>query len=500
MYDYPSATHPTSTSATAGHDPMGSDEPPRSGDREGSASGSESAGYGHYMAGGREDVDASDDPHLALISQTLNADGTPKRPMNAFMIFARKRRPQISAANQMMRTGDISKILSKEWNSMDMQTDKKFYLDQAKKLKDNFNAKYPDYIYRRRPNNSRKKKKVEAEQQSPTESTGVPDADESVDETSPIEMDDGSCDHTGSSFQFRAGGGSSSAYPGGDGYMLAQNNSGYPPEFGSGQQYTQSSRLSGLPGQDASLSATTIAPLRIPTLADTGSGASPYSYAPPQSALSASGQGAQSLWDSSRSNRPDQVRTPGSTWPQLPAIDVNLARQRSSTMSTSSARSEAFSPNIPSRQWSNSAGSATSSSSGSTPFPTLTSPFYPAQSPSQRSADLAHSPTSHPTNSSEYFSSAFQRPASSAVRQGGAQEQNNYGSSPTVNQHATSPYNSQWPYPRPGSAAQHRVLPALQPVSSYQMQPPSSSSGSPPSAHSNNVSYRWDRGRYDTRQ
>ena len=61
-----------------------------------------------------------EDPHLALTSQTLNADGTPKRPMNAFMIFARKRRPQISAANQMMRTGDISKILSKEWNAMEM--------------------------------------------------------------------------------------------------------------------------------------------------------------------------------------------------------------------------------------------------------------------------------------------------------------------------------------------------------------------------------------------
>lgn len=40
--------------------------------------------------------------------------------MNAFMIFARRRRPQISAANQMMRTGDISKILSREWNAMDM--------------------------------------------------------------------------------------------------------------------------------------------------------------------------------------------------------------------------------------------------------------------------------------------------------------------------------------------------------------------------------------------
>ena len=56
----------------------------------------------------------------SLIAQSLNADGTPKRPMNAFMIFARKRRPEVSAANQMMRTGEISKILSKEWNAMDI--------------------------------------------------------------------------------------------------------------------------------------------------------------------------------------------------------------------------------------------------------------------------------------------------------------------------------------------------------------------------------------------
>lgn len=54
----------------------------------------------------------------ALTSQTLNADGTPKRPMNAFMIFARRRRPQVSAENQAMRTGEVSKILSREWNGM----------------------------------------------------------------------------------------------------------------------------------------------------------------------------------------------------------------------------------------------------------------------------------------------------------------------------------------------------------------------------------------------
>lgn len=62
----------------------------------------------------------AEDPNASLIAQTLNTDGTPKRPMNAFMIFARRRRPQVSAENQSMRTGEISKILSKEWNAMEL--------------------------------------------------------------------------------------------------------------------------------------------------------------------------------------------------------------------------------------------------------------------------------------------------------------------------------------------------------------------------------------------
>jgi hypothetical protein len=62
----------------------------------------------------------AEDSNASLIAQTLNTDGTPKRPMNAFMIFARRRRPQVAAENQAMRTGEISKILSKEWNAMEL--------------------------------------------------------------------------------------------------------------------------------------------------------------------------------------------------------------------------------------------------------------------------------------------------------------------------------------------------------------------------------------------
>ncbi|KAJ7038378.1 hypothetical protein C8F04DRAFT_1255959 [Mycena alexandri] len=106
-----------------------------------------------------DEVDEDDEAaNQQLTSQTLNADGSPKRPMNAFMIFARRRRPQVSAEHQSMRTGDISKILSQEWKAMSA-SDKQFYLTQAKQLKESFNAKYPDYVYRRRPNNTRKRRK-----------------------------------------------------------------------------------------------------------------------------------------------------------------------------------------------------------------------------------------------------------------------------------------------------------------------------------------------------
>ncbi|KAF5309777.1 hypothetical protein D9611_013606 [Ephemerocybe angulata] len=131
-------------------------------DDRGSVSGSEDGNYALFQDPVKHDGDHEPDGHdLALTSQTLNADGTPKRPMNAFMIFARRRRPQVSAENQAMRTGEISKLLSKEWSAMP-SSEKQFYQDQAKMLKDTFNTKYPDYVYRRRPNNSRRRRRSDA--------------------------------------------------------------------------------------------------------------------------------------------------------------------------------------------------------------------------------------------------------------------------------------------------------------------------------------------------
>ncbi|CCA68987.1 hypothetical protein PIIN_02847 [Serendipita indica DSM 11827] len=95
-----------------------------------------------------------------LIAQLINPDGTPKRPMNAFMIFARKRRPEVAADNPNLRTGEISKLLSAEWKSIDSES-KQFYLTKAKELKENFTSIFPTYVYKRRPNNSRKRRKTE---------------------------------------------------------------------------------------------------------------------------------------------------------------------------------------------------------------------------------------------------------------------------------------------------------------------------------------------------
>ncbi|KAG9105309.1 hypothetical protein FRC07_009399, partial [Ceratobasidium sp. 392] len=72
-----------------------------------------------------------------LIMPALNSNGTPRRPMNPFMIFARRRRFEIEVNSPSLRMGDISSMLSSEWSAMTADA-KKLYLDHARKLKDGF--------------------------------------------------------------------------------------------------------------------------------------------------------------------------------------------------------------------------------------------------------------------------------------------------------------------------------------------------------------------------
>ncbi|KAH9885604.1 hypothetical protein C8Q73DRAFT_669455 [Cubamyces lactineus] len=408
-------------------------------DRDDSLSDSETSTSFNAYSDTIKDADAiaaQDDPYLALTSQTLNADGTPKRPMNAFMIFARKRRPQISAANQMMRTGEVSKILSKEWNSMDM-SEKKFYLDQAKKLKDNFNSKYPDYVYRRRPNNSRKKRKPDAASHDDA-ADGVPhlaDPDDPAygDDTSPIDPDDALMIPSPQEVQYtrphpHALSPSSMYHP----HDASAGISGPPPctypytsDFHAGAHgalagmhhaHAHPARLAHLP-PEAALPGTTVGAVRPSPLHDAaGYGAPPSAHSLYQNAGHASAMygapGAPGLWDPATQARAGarSEHQPGSrsNWPVLPALDISLARQRSypsaalgSAPNGKTDPSTAYSPQLPARPWSSATSStASSSSSASTShygsgggggsgsgggggqqsanaFPTLSSAFFP---------------------------------------------------------------------------------------------------------------------------
>ncbi|KAJ7869585.1 hypothetical protein B0H14DRAFT_3132316 [Mycena olivaceomarginata] len=70
--------------------------------------------------------------------------GTPKRPLNAFMLFARQRRSKIGG-----KVADSSKILAKEWKEMGMRKKKKFHI-QAQLLKEAFRRDFPDFKYIRK--------------------------------------------------------------------------------------------------------------------------------------------------------------------------------------------------------------------------------------------------------------------------------------------------------------------------------------------------------------
>lgn len=65
-----------------------------------------------------------------------------KRPMNAFMVWARIHRPALSKANPMANNADISVQLGHEWSRLS-EEQKTPYYEAARKLKDKHRQAYP---------------------------------------------------------------------------------------------------------------------------------------------------------------------------------------------------------------------------------------------------------------------------------------------------------------------------------------------------------------------
>ncbi|XP_069755148.1 transcription factor SOX-30-like isoform X3 [Narcine bancroftii] len=73
-----------------------------------------------------------------------------KRPMNAFMVWARIHRPSLAKANPNANNAEISVQLGLEWNKL-TEEQKKPYYDEAQKIKEKHREEFPGWVYQPRP-------------------------------------------------------------------------------------------------------------------------------------------------------------------------------------------------------------------------------------------------------------------------------------------------------------------------------------------------------------
>ncbi|KAK2503237.1 hypothetical protein MC885_018820, partial [Smutsia gigantea] len=76
-------------------------------------------------------------------------DGHVKRPMNAFMVWARIHRPALAKANPAANNAEISVQLGLEWNKLS-EEQKKPYYDEAQKIKKKHREEFPGWVYQPR--------------------------------------------------------------------------------------------------------------------------------------------------------------------------------------------------------------------------------------------------------------------------------------------------------------------------------------------------------------
>lgn len=376
------------------------------------------------------------------------------------------------------------------------QVEKQFYLDQAKLLKESFNSRYPDYVYRRRPNNSRKRRRGDAGTSRPTDHG---DGDDIVGmgdlgESSPTDGEDSQADSASETHLSRMSHDTSQSYR--EHESLHSRTSPFAYHSSdltyrhAGSHENRLPYMSSTPDRiphNLTSSAPPNSSPRIPQQSQFPYQTLENQHSHSQSPMyNNSVQSNQDSWES-------RVRSTTSNW-----LGSGTHDRPSVSTTLTGLKSHSYPSASPASSWHTSGSSAvpsasTDSSSSTYAFSTLSSPFYPNQ-PSHLGGN--YSPGT-PSNGS-YPSSANQ-PSQIGGR---SYDQRNYASSPSISPaHFPTTSSRDTPlYPslnQRGSLHGHSGLPRALPLP-VQPPMPGYSQSSPSQLPSNNlpvpqISNYWSR-------